>query len=240
MPAAVRLGGVTGQAQPNGSASEANDDLRVTHGAASWTVERPQQQPRERRRRMAEHLLYEIEACNAAALLLASDGRSSLRDFPKRSKEWWGGNAYAEAFLLHVRPLDEFFYKDVIEATKAEPPLGRVVLHSNDVTALTFVRDQQEWLTDRPPRPDLVRRAFKRINRTILHLSWQRLSPNWDNDYNAFAKGQEWPVWDVWDALQPTIKAFLQHADDTSLCDGFRYFTDNALSDRSVISPGPE
>lgn len=122
-----------------------------------------------------------------------------------------------------------------IEATKVEPPLGHVELHRSDVTALSFVRGQQEWLTARPARPEQLRRSYRRINRTIQHLSWQRLSSSWDQDHNPFAKSQDWSVWDVWDALKPTIQTFLDHVEDAVLSEGFRYYAQRALRDDAIV-----
>lgn len=216
-------------------APDETNSLVVSYGAASWTIARPRDESRQRRKRLAEHVLYEIEACSAASSLVAADGRSSARDFPPRGKRWWAGNFYLEAFLLHLRSLDEFFYKDVIEATKVEPPLRHVELHRSDVTALSFVRGQQEWLAARPARPDQLRRSYRRINRTIQHLSWQRLSSSWDEDHNPFAKSQDWSVWGVWDALKPTIQAFLDHVEDAVLSEGFRYHAQRALRDDAIV-----
>jgi len=216
-------------------APDEGSSLVASYGAANWTVARPRDESRQRCKRLAEHVLYEIEACSAASSLVAADGRSSWRDFPPRSKEWWAGNVYLESFLVHLRSLDEFFYKDLIEATKAEPPLSHVELHRSDVTALSFVREQQEWLTARPARPSQLQRSYKRINRTIQHLSWQRLSSSWDEDHNPFVKSQDWSVWSVWDALKPTIRAFLDHAEDAVLSEGFRYHAERALRDEAIV-----
>ena len=182
---------------------------------------------------MSEHLRYDILASNALAVMVGTEGRSSQRDFPRLTPDWWRGNALIEAQLLHVRSLDEFFYGDVIKAAADGWP-ERIELRDNHVSALHYVRSAQEWLGDRPSRPEELESVWKRINRTVLHLSWFRLQSGWSEDHNPFGKEQDWTYWNAWDALKPTIRAFLRHADDGRLCDGFRYEVHEALVDRSV------
>lgn len=56
--------------------------------------------PAELRRRMSEHVLYEIEQCASALHALVADARTDERDFPPLTIEYGRGNAVIEDFLL--------------------------------------------------------------------------------------------------------------------------------------------
>jgi hypothetical protein len=63
-------------------------------------------------RPMSLHILYEVEALADIKRALFFDGRYDERDFPPGSIRRTRGNGLLEAFVMHVRCLDDFLYKD--------------------------------------------------------------------------------------------------------------------------------
>jgi hypothetical protein len=184
---------------------------------------------------MSELVLHEIEAFGALFELNSSHGRSDLRDFPGRSEEWWRANSLLEAFLMHVRILDEFLYGDVRTGSERS---GRAVDFKGRVSALEFVEDSQAWLDDRPERPHALRR--RRISRTVAHLLWARVEGGWEEDQDLSSrnrphqKEQEWPVPEIWDALRPALVDFVGQVDEGAVIVDFKGRAQAALEVRAI------
>ena len=212
-----------------------NGLLHAQHGAFRWQVEHRDDHGRAKTESMSEHLRYEIEAASALAISAGVDGRSALRDLPPLTKDWWIGNALVEAYLVHLRVLDEFFYGDFIAARKARERPRVVRLHPDAVAALDFVRDAQAWLDQRPQRDLSTERLFDRIDRSLAHLNWRRTVGGWQPEHQPGGKEQTWSLWQPWDSLRPTLEVFLDHVNEQRLCEDFIPRVRTALRGESVI-----
>jgi hypothetical protein len=164
---------------------------------------------------MSEHVLYEIELCASALYALVTDARTSERDFPPLTIEYGRGNAVIEAFLLHVRVLDDFFRERGSR--------------DSDVLALDFVGDPEDWKLALESCPSPPISARERINRGIAHLSWHRVHEGAIPGYDASMKLQAWEPYQLWDTMKPRIRRFLELADSAGLCDQFAQRAEAAL-----------
>ena len=192
---------------------------------------------------MSLHILYEVEALADIKRTLFFDGRYDERDFAPGSIRRARGNGLLEAFVMHVRSLDDFLYKDQVALTgKQEPspgsgePVGVLKIDANCVIALDFVRDAQGWMDMRPPRASVLDEARRQTNRHLIHLDWRRIDSQAVSAGDAYEKGQTWPIEELFDAIAPAIEAFAGHVRQELVVSRF---CERLLAVRSRSHPGP-
>jgi hypothetical protein len=196
----------------------------VVRNGMEWTLPARPSRDRAELALMSEHLLYEIEAVPGLLRALFFDGRSEERDVQRGTIAFARGNAEIEALLLHVRTLEEFFYKDQLVRLPTARAAGcatPLVIRADTVMGTDFVRDAQAWLDERPHRSDAVKRARARINATLAHLSWDRVTPLRIPNVDYQRKTQTWAHYDLFDALSPVVQVFLKHVDVAIVCEDF-------------------
>jgi hypothetical protein len=103
-----------------------------------------------------EHLFYELEMVFSVGPLAMKYARAeSLEDQVIK-------NALIESFAIHVRVLKAFFYD------AARWP--------EDVTAVDYVSNAEEWILRRGNAPDVLETAAKRASGETAHLTTRRRS----------------------------------------------------------------
>ena len=106
-------------------------------------------------------------------------------------------NAIVESFALHTRNLIDFFYGDPRRPTKRR---GK-----DDVVAGHFFSDPYRWQRARPRQSSLLRRAEKRADKEIAHLTYGRL--------DVEQQEKPWPASDIVADLGAVLDAFGETAD---------------------------
>lgn len=125
---------------------------------------------------------------------------------------WDMETALIESFGLHARALTDFFF------TRKQ---GR---GKHDAFAFHFFEPHMLWLNVMPDQGPWLRQVRMRATRgggatvdrfgtQIAHLSFQRTPPS---DY---ARG--WPVMQVANEVGHVLHCFLQHVDESKVCEGF-------------------
>lgn len=194
---------------------------------------------RHQRELMSEHVLYELQALSAMFALTSLWARTEANPIARHTKEWWRSEAIVSSLLLHVRTVDEFIYGDWIGFEKGQ---RQPINLGGAASALDFVAEAQAWLDERPPRPEALRR--RRINRTIVHLTWDRTEAGWEDPalsdrHQAHQKEQDWPLPELWDGLRPSLLTFLEHVDHGAVCDQFGAYAQEALEMKAVVDLAP-
>ena len=123
------------------------------------------------------HLLYEIDMLLGTQKLLASDPTNLVIK-----------NALLESFGIHLRSLDDFFYKDAI---------------LKDVTAKDYVRN---WKDKRPMKSPTFDDAANRVDKEIAHLTYHRL------DVKGVKK--DWHFTDLTKELMDICECFLKFVNE--------------------------
>lgn len=169
--------------------------------------------------RMVDHVVYEVEAICGLIRTFAHDAAHDLREFEPRTRAYFKAEALVAAYLLHVRVLDDFFYRDEIDKPhlprSTDPEFrtydGRAWLRRpDDVLAHDLVENLDSWLASRPPRPRVLEEVRSRINKSLLHLSWHRLDPEaWMPGHDPNVKRQSWDPTPPYLALRNALEAFL-------------------------------
>lgn len=192
---------------------------------------------------MSLHILYEVEALADIKRTLFFDGRYDERDFPAGSIRRARGNGLLEAFVMHMRCLDDFLYKDqvalkgkTVAAAPPGEPVGVLKIDGDCVIALDFVRDPQDWIDMRPPRPSVIDKARRQTNQHLIHLDWRRIDSQAVLAADAYEKGQTWPIEELFDAIAPAIEAFAGHVSQELVVAGF---CERLLAVRPRSHPGP-
>jgi hypothetical protein len=80
------------------------------------------------------------------------------------------GSASLEPFLLHVRNLRDFLYKDRSR--------------DDDVLAVDFFDDPDVWRNTCPPMGDYLKSIKERLNKAFSHISYSRLAYRTDKRWN--------------------------------------------------------
>ncbi len=102
-------------------------------------------------REASNHLCYEVYMLRETTELLASG----------QFKETPLSNALIESFTIHVRALIDFLY-------------GEENVRSSDVIAQDFFAAPDEWEGIRPAPPEPLEKARGRVNKEIVHLTYDR------------------------------------------------------------------
>ena len=95
------------------------------------------------------------------------------------------GAAILESFLLHARVIRDFLWED----RKRKP---------DDVLAIEFFENDEDWKTARPEQGRLLRAERRRLNKALAHLTHAR-------DVNT----SDWDICSIKDELDEGWKAFL-------------------------------
>lgn len=111
----------------------------------------------------------------------------AVRYFFGTSLEEREGSALLEPFLLHTRNLREFLYTDRSK-------------YKDDVLAVHFFDDPNDWKRERPPMGEYLESIRERLNKALAHISYARL------DYR---KEKQWNVKQIKADLNMPWEAFL-------------------------------
>ena len=151
----------------------------------------------EKLRLVSDHLWYEIWMFRTMALVL-------FHGF--LGKRGPIHNAVLESFGIHVRGLLDFLY--------AEKP------GEDDVVAEHYFSTYQEWHNARPEISDYLRKARRRVNKEMAHLTYTRLSVGGE------AKGWDVPL--LASEIERVLKVFIELVPKDRLGESWKR------------SPGPE
>lgn len=88
------------------------------------------------------------------------------------SEENIEGSALLESFLLHVRNLRDFLFRDSSN-------------HKDDVLAVDYFILQEDWRKIRPPMGKYLNGLRERINKALAHISYTRLDYRMDKLWNV-------------------------------------------------------
>lgn len=157
------------------------------------------------------HVTYGIEMAYELSRALFFYGRYETRDFPEGTVRRLNGSALLEANLLHIRTLIEFLYKYQTATInqKAKDTGTLLAFWSDDILAIDFVADAQDWLDNRPTRGRKLKRAWNETNKGVFHLSRSRVPSRGTGTVEPAQKGQLWPPAEYLEALRPRLRYFL-------------------------------
>ena len=127
----------------------------------------------------SNHLYYEWWMLRSTASAMASG----------IAQQGWLINALLESFVIHVRGLMDFFY--------CEKP------RTDDVVATDFFLSPSEWEQIRPSRSEILRRAKKRADKEIAHLTYARLAVTPEN--------KPWEFIPITEDIHKLMEVFLAH-----------------------------
>jgi len=137
----------------------------------------------------AEHVAYEVQMLRGTKALLAAIATGAL-DVSLVMK-----NALIESWMVHLRDLVEFLYPAV-------PKQG-------DVIATDFFDSRAEWERIRPSQSESLKKARKRANKELAHLTTGRKGPG-DRE-----KG--WAFHDLTSELVDVLRTFGEKASEAKL-----------------------
>jgi hypothetical protein len=129
------------------------------------------------------HLFYEIDMCRRTASLLAGAPDGVLN------------NVLVESYAIHLRALIEFLY--------GNPK------HTDDLSAIDYVREQKPWLDARGAIPAPLKDARDRAHKQIAHFTKKRFADG--------ARQKQWQPGLEIPALVAGLRLFLKHADHRKL-----------------------
>jgi hypothetical protein len=95
----------------------------------------------------------------------------SVKCFIGTCEEERKGSALLETFLLHVRNIRDFLYKDESK--------------NDDVLAIHYFKNPEEWKMLRPPIGDYLNGIKERLNKALAHISYTRLEYRKNNKWNV-------------------------------------------------------
>jgi len=136
-------------------------------------------------KKASNHLQYEFWMLNSLANAIAS-GISS---------KGWITNALLESFVIHVRGLMDFLYKD-------KP-------REDDVVAQDYFATLGEWGNHRPPLPEILKKAKKRAGKEIAHLTYERLKVTPDT--------KPWLFLEITNEINKVMGIFLENVPQNKL-----------------------
>jgi hypothetical protein len=142
---------------------------------------------------LSEHLYYEIWMTFDLAMGLA------LGRVPRRQPVW---NAAIETFPMHVRQLDDFFWKQRSGRRIAEEDA-----HAGDYF------DPGAWEALRPTRPAQLNAVWLKTGWGVVHLTYRRA--------NATPQDKVWDHIAICEALAPVVRCFLDNVDPSKLDPGW-------------------
>lgn len=156
----------------------------------------------------AKHLFYEVWMLDKNVEFLES---ATPPDGPSPNY-----NARLESFLVHLRSLIDFFYK--------EP-------RDDDMGAVQFLPDSKDWTPPDSERKAL-REARSRTNKELAHLTHDRVGKTLSE--------KEWDFPDLHARIWRVMERFLDDADDEKLGDvaaALRKLQSELEADRAVGTP---
>jgi hypothetical protein len=183
---------------------------------------------------MSERLLYSVQAFvrHGALAEFYSDYGQHDSGAEYESDAWWGSQAVLVAYFVYARQLDEFLYPE-LKQFRETAEIQRVRLGRESFDSFSLVSDPQTWLDARPPYPEEMGIARKRINRTVMHLSSGSLSPSVGGDHKTHSLKQYWTTGPIWNHTKEVLKALRPCLNPGGLCQGFLFKLDRAL-DRGI------
>lgn len=174
--------------------------------------------------RFSDHLAYAVSAFSAYSLLAGYFGDNPTNLAPRRSDDWWKGQALLTSYLVISRELDSFLYPEISAHLVSDDGnrLPRPTIDFDDrknrstITSFDFVRDQAEWIETRPPRPTELRDFRSQINRWVVHFDLSRTDSLPEANHDPPPKKRVWDVSALSNLLQPALLALSENL-DTSL-----------------------
>lgn len=133
----------------------------------------------------SNHLQYEYWMLNSLAQALASG----------ISGQGWLTNALLESFVIHVRGLMDFLYKDKPQ--------------KDDVVAQDYFTSLEEWENIRTPISEILEKAKKRAGKEIAHLTYARLEVTPDT--------KPWVFIVITNEISKVMKIFLENVSKEKL-----------------------
>lgn len=127
----------------------------------------------------SEQLYYEFWMLTSVAKGLASG----------IALKGWLQNALLESFIIHVRALLDFLYTD-------DPK-------SDDIAAVDYFPEKEDWVSIRPMLSRTLRIARKRAVKEVAHLTYARL--------NISPEKRTWSFIDISEEIQSVISIFLKN-----------------------------
>lgn len=130
---------------------------------------------RERLKEASNHLWYEIWMFQELIKGSSSTDNNQIIT-----------NALLESFAIHVRVLIHFFFNKSGQ--------------KDDVLAIHFFSDPSDWLDQSPPYTEILKKAKKRADKEVAHLTYfrQKVTPN----------KKPWNLIPIAKDLQQTIEKF--------------------------------
>jgi hypothetical protein len=176
-------------------------------------------------RLMVEHVLYEIEQVAGLLRACIRDASTEARTLARGTRSYIHGQALVTSYLLHVRTLDDFLYRDQLidplVIHRGAPEFGSYaerpwLRRPDDVLAIDLVEDPRRWIGARPHRSTALAEVRTRINKAVIHLDWARVDPNaWLPGHNASIKEQTYDPNAPYVALREALQVFLECVPET-------------------------